>query len=322
MKKRILFLTFWALSTFAERVDRIAAVVNNEIIPQSEIEKRAAGELAKVAQDPSPLRRQALRKEVLQRALETLIGERLMERELKELNLEVTTADVELALEDVKKQNNLDDNQFASVLGQEGYTLSSYREFMRKHLSKMKLINMKVRSKVKVSDEDLKAEYAQYARLESNDFEVRARHILVPLDAKASDEDIEKARQKAAELRKEAVKPNVDFAQLAREKSGGPSASEGGDLGFFKRGVMVPEFEKAAFSLPEGGISEPIRTRFGWHVLKVEERRALPPKSFDEVKDVLQENLLRKQMEKYTDQYISELRQAASVEIKWDVQSL
>jgi peptidyl-prolyl cis-trans isomerase SurA len=79
---------------------------------------------------------------------------------------------------------------------------------------------------------------------------------------------------------------------------------------------MVPEFDKVAFSLPAGGVSDPVRTRFGWHVIKVEERRAVPVKSFEEMKDQLQEKLSREQLEKYTDQYVKELRQQAAVEVR------
>ncbi len=79
---------------------------------------------------------------------------------------------------------------------------------------------------------------------------------------------------------------------------------------------MVAEFEKAAFTLPVGGVSEPVRTKFGWHVLKVEERRAVPPKPFEEMKDQLKDRLLRGQLEKYTDQYMKELRQGAAVDVK------
>ena len=103
---------------------------------------------------------------------------------------------------------------------------------------------------------------------------------------------------------------------LAKKKSEGPSAADGGDLGFFKRGVMVAEFEKAAFTLPVGGISEPIRTKFGWHVLKVEEHKSLAAPPLDEVKDQLRDKMLRAQLEKYTEQYVMELRAAAVVDVK------
>jgi len=121
---------------------------------------------------------------------------------------------------------------------------------------------------------------------------------------------------KAAALADEARKPGVDFAELAKKKSEGPSAADGGDLGFFRRGVMVPEFERAAFNLPVGGVSDPIRTKFGWHVIKVEERRALAAKGFDDLKDQIRNKLLQQQLEKYTDQYVQELRAQAVVEEK------
>jgi peptidyl-prolyl cis-trans isomerase SurA len=221
-----------------------------------------------------------------------------------------------MGMDDVKKQNNITTEQFEGLLAQEGYTLASYKNFMRKHLARLKLVNLKVRSKVKISDEDLKAEYARWSHDESNEFEVHARHILVQLNPKATPEQIEQGRLKANLLMEEARKPGTNFAELAKKKSEGPSAADGGDLGFFKRGVMVAEFEKAAFTLPVGGISEPIRTKFGWHVLKVEEHKNLAAPPLDEVKDQLREKMLRAQLEKYTEQYVMELRAAAVVDVK------
>jgi peptidyl-prolyl cis-trans isomerase SurA len=127
---------------------------------------------------------------------------------------------------------------------------------------------------------------------------------------------VEAARLKAVALMDEAKVPGVDFAELAKKKSEGPSAADGGDLGFFKRGVMVPEFEKAAFTLMPGSVSEPIRTKFGWHVLKVEERKSMAAPPLDEVKEQLKERMLRAQLEKYTEQYVQELRAAAVVDVR------
>ncbi len=320
MKKQlftfVLSALLLSLPARAELVDRIAAVVNRDIVTLSEVEVRAAPELQKAAAEADPSKRSELRKLALKRAMDGLIGERLMESQLKELNIDVADAEIDLAIDDVRKQNNIDGPQFEQLLVSEGYSLASYRQFMKKHLARMKLVNLKVRSKVKVSDEDIKAEYQRGAKVESEDAEVRARHLLVQVAAQATLEQIEAARKKAADLMAEAKKPGVDFAELAKKKSEGPSAADGGDLGFFRRGVMVPEFEKAAFTLPLGGVSEPIRTKFGWHVIKVEERRALQARPFEEVKDALREKILRTQLEKYTEQYIQELRAQAVVEDK------
>lgn len=309
-------LTLGAVVARAELVDRVAAVVNTDIVALSEVEARAAPEMMRLRAETDPAKRNAQRQDTLKKALDVIIGERLLEEQVKDLNLEVAESEVDLAVDDVKRQNNLDGTQFEALLTQEGYSMETYRTFMKKHLARMKLVNLKVRQKVKIADEDLKAEYAKQARDEGQDAEVHARHILVQVAPKATPEQIAAAQAKAQALAEEARKPGVDFAELAKKKSEGPSAADGGDLGFFRRGVMVAEFERAAFSLPLGGVSDPVRTKFGWHVLKVEERRAVAPRPFDEVKEQLREKMLRGQLEKYTEQYVQELRAAANVEVK------
>ncbi len=317
VKRIALFsLLVFAPAAHAELVDRIAAVVNNDLITQSEVEARSAPDMARIRAEPDATKRAEMRKDLFKRAVDLLIGEKLMEAQIKELNIEVTDSEVDLGIEDVKKQNGIEGAQFEQLLAQEGYTLSSYRAFMKKHMAKLKLINLKVRSKVKVADEDLRAEYAKQSRDEALDAEVHTRHLLVQLSPKPTPEQVEAARVKAVALAQEARKPGVDFADLARRKSEGSSAAEGGDLGFFRRGTMVPEFEKAAFNLPIGGVSDPVRTKFGWHVIKVEERRAGTPKPFEEVKDQLRERMSRMQLEHYTEQYVQELRAAAVVDVK------
>ncbi len=300
----------------AELVDKVAAVVDEQVITLSEVERRAAPELRQSFNERDPQKRTAMRRAAMEGALESLIAEKLLEREMEELGITVGDQEVELGLEDVRRQNNFTPEQFEQALRQEGYTVQSYKEFMRKHLRRMKLVNLKVRSRVKVSEKDLRAEYDRWARMEQSDPEVHARHILVRLGKDATPEQEGEALAKARALAEEARKPGVDFAQLAREKSEGPSKDDGGDLGFFKRGMMLPDFDRVAFSLPEGGVSDPVRTHFGYHVIKVEERRSAALPSFEEVKAQLQDNVLRSQLEKYTEQYVKELRQKANVEIR------
>ncbi|MFP4108254.1 MAG: SurA N-terminal domain-containing protein [Desulfonatronovibrio sp.] len=130
-------------------------------------------------------------------------------------------------------------------------------------------------------------EIEQYYQANESDFvqeeRLSARHILISVDENASEEEAEQARQKITEIKAQLDK-GKDFAELAREYSQGPSADQGGDLGTFGRGQMVPEFEEAAFAMEPGEISDPVRTQFGWHLIKIEEHIPARTKGLDEVR--------------------------------------
>jgi len=126
-----------------------------------------------------------------------------------------------------------------------------------------------------LSDEELHKVYEQAVKQVPNEEEVHARHILV-----ASEDE---AKAVVAEL-----KSGADFAKLAKEKSKDPGAAEGGDLGYFTKEQMVPEFAEVAFKLDKGQISDPVKTQFGWHVIRVEDKRTRPTPTFDEVKSQIE----------------------------------
>lgn len=150
-----------------------------------------------------------------------------------------------------------------------------------------------------VTDEMVRARYDKELADTPPSNEVHARHILV------------KTKEEAEAIIKE-LDGGADFAELAKAKSTGPSAPNGGDLGYFQQGQMVPEFEKAAYGLDVGAYSkEPVQTQFGWHVLKVEDKRAVQPPAFDDVKDQVRSALLR---ETYFEM-VSKLREGAKVDV-------
>ncbi|MFP4088004.1 MAG: SurA N-terminal domain-containing protein [Desulfobacteraceae bacterium] len=122
--------------------------------------------------------------------------------------------------------------------------------------------------------------------------EVKARHILFKAGPEAADEVVQKAEDAAQKVLK-AARQGKDFAKLARQHSEGPTAADGGDLGYFQAGQMDPAFEKAAFALKPGEISDPVRTRFGYHLIKVEDVREPRTESLAEVREQIEENLTR-----------------------------
>jgi peptidyl-prolyl cis-trans isomerase C len=127
--------------------------------------------------------------------------------------------------------------------------------------------------------------------------EVHARHILVPTE--------DEAKAIEAELKK-----GADFAALAKEKSKDPGAAEGGDLGYFTKDQMVPEFSEAAFKLDKGQISDPVHTQFGWHIIQVEDKRIKPTPTFDQVKPQLENFVAHKAQA----ELVENLRKTATIE--------
>ena len=317
-RQALLAAALWVAAPLAraELVDRIAAVVNNDIITLSEVEKRAAPELARVNQETTGPDRAQKRAAALKRTLDTMIDEKLVDNELKELKVSIGDKEVDAAIDEVKKSYSLNDDQLQQAVAREGYTIPEYRESMRKQIGRYKLITEKVRKNVKVSDADVKTEYERMTRAEGEDYEVHIRHILIAVPRTATAAVVEQTRRKAAAVAAEARQPGVDFAQLAKKRSEGSSSSDGGDLGFFKRGTMVPEFERVAFNLKSGEVSDPVRTQFGWHVLKLEEIRKLGMKPLAELRPEIEERLRRQQAERLTSQYMETLRNAAVVEKK------
>jgi len=152
-------------------------------------------------------------------------------------------------------------------------------------------------AKTALTDEALHQTYDEAVRSMAGQEEVHARHILV--------EDENEAKSLLEQL-----KSGADFAALAKEKSKDPGAAEGGDLGYFTKDQMVPEFADVAFKMYPGQLSNPVKTQFGWHVIKVEDRRTKQPPEFDKVKDQIEAYLARKAQ---TD-FITKLRQSAKVE--------
>jgi peptidyl-prolyl cis-trans isomerase SurA len=304
-------------ATNAITVDRVAAVVDDTPILLSEVQERVAPEMMRQGpgtDDQAEIARR--RQEMMRAGLDVLINEKLLDEQLKGANIDIGDDQLQSAIDDVKRENHIpDDAAFAEALKHEGYTLASYKQKLRRDLEKMKLLNLKVHNQAKVTDNDVREAYNQTYVNQPSELEVHARHILVGLPKEPSAEAVAKALQRATEIAQRA-KAGGDFAAMARQLSDGPSATQGGDLGYFKRGVMVPEFERVAFELPVGAVSDPVRTQFGFHVIKVEDRRKALPPPFDTVKEQLRQKLTREQIDRLTADYLSGLRKDATVDIK------
>ena len=204
--------------------------------------------------------------------------------EAKRENLISYLADIIMVTQAADKKNLGDDPDFKRRLA-----------FLRNKL--LMGYELQREAKTALTDEALHQTYDEAVRSMAGQEEVHARHILV--------EDENEAKSLLEQL-----KSGADFAALAKEKSKDPGAAEGGDLGYFTKDQMVPEFADVAFKMYPGQLSNPVKTQFGWHVIKVEDRRTKQPPEFDKVKDQIEAYLARKAQ---TD-FITKLRQSAKVE--------
>jgi peptidyl-prolyl cis-trans isomerase SurA len=294
---------------------RVAATVNGEVITLRDLEQRAGSAYARAEAMPPGPEREKARAEALRTAFDQLVADRLFDGQAAALGVEVTDAEVDSAIDEIQRRNRLDEASFEQALAQQGLDRASFRKSVKRDLESMRILQVKVRSRVKVTDEDVKAYWQSHPQEFRAAEEVRVRHLFVASPEDSSPEAAARAQAKAERLLARA-RTGGDFAALARAESEGPSASDGGDLGWIARGQIQPDLEEAAFALPAGGVSGLVRTRAGWQILKVEARRGGGVRPFDEVKEDIRNRLVNEQAESYRNQFVAELRKDAAIDVR------
>ncbi|MEL6188052.1 MAG: peptidylprolyl isomerase, partial [Myxococcota bacterium] len=242
-------------------IDKIVAVVNGEIITLSQLEA-AATPFARPDVDPA-----ALRADII----EQLVNEKLMEQQVKESKIGITDAELKAAIQDILRQNNLTEDQLMEALAARNMGFKEYQEDVKSQLIRLKLVDMKVRAKVVIPEDDLQAEYEIRTRDERAIRKVSLSHIFLrfPADA-APDQQAEITAR--AETLVARIKAGEDFAAVAKEASDGPTASSGGEMGEFEEDTLFPEFAKALKSMTDGEVSGPVSTPSGVHILRLDRR--------------------------------------------------
>jgi len=307
----ILFWTFLMPGLAAGKVfDRVVAKVNSEIITLSSIEERAEILKTKYRNDLA----KPEDKEILREALDMMVEEKLQLQQGKKMNLEVDDAAVDAAIKDIEVKNGLAEGQLAVMLESEGRSMESYKNHIREQILVSKITQFELGSRVSVSGRKIDKYYHDNQKDFWEPGKARVRHILI-LSEKGSPESKKKEKYERINNILAEIKAGKDFAEAAREYSEDISASSGGDVGFVEKGKMVPEFEKAVYSLKEGEISGIVETEFGYHLIKAEEiqkGRTLPLK---EVKNKIQYILAGKKQKSAFEDWMKELRESAYIEI-------
>ena len=309
-------LTLTSAAAHARVVEKIAAVVGDSVILGSEIEEKAAPLLAEVSRLPEASKRAARAAALRREVLERLIDDELILQQATELKLSVTSEQVDASIEEIKRQNNIDDDQLREALRAQGMAMAAYRADLKKQLLRFRVINIAVGSRVTISDDDVKTYYDRHMKDGANT-QVRASHIFVAIPENADAAVVAEKQAQAKKLLDRAL-AGEDFAKLAREASDDPATrAEGGDLGYFGKDMLPKAIEEMVFAMKVGEVRGPVRADRGFHVIKLVDRKIKDPKPLDEVKDDVRMQLRQKEMERQTKSYLAELRKKTLVDIRY-----
>lgn len=253
--------------------------------------------------------------EIWRDMLDKIIDTELLVQDTKLKKISATEAEVDTEL--AKFREKFPSEQvFQSWLGEQGFTEAEIRDEFRKSLGVSKMIKQHVHQKVKIAEKDAKEYYDKNPDQFREPEQFRASHVLVKVDKGADDATKAEARKEIAQVLADA-KAGKDFATLAREHSDDPgSKSKGGDLDWFGRGMMVPAFEEAVIKLAKpGDLSDIVETPYGFHIIRLTEKKPPHVIPFDEVKTDLMDFLTAKKKDESLRGYVETLRKKANVKI-------
>ena len=252
-------------------------------------------------------------KEMEKQALQQLISAEL----LYQAGQKLETKDLDKQIDEKLSQGmarfpNKDD--FAKALKDLDMTENDLRDYTRRDLIISNFVEKTIIPKITVSEEDARKFYDQNADKFTRPESVRASHILIGADPKATADEKKTAREKADKLRKE-LAGGADFAALAKANSTCPSSQQGGDLGTFGKGQMVPAFEQAAFAMKPGDISDVVETQFGYHIIKLTEKKPSDKIEFKDVRPRIEEFLKTQKVGAAVNEYVETARKTAKIEV-------
>lgn len=282
------------------------ATVNDISITKGELNIMIMGYLKSMRADVNQIKSQPERWNNMEKSfLDTMVGIELFFQEANKQKLVVPEEQVKQVMDMVvKKYGSIDD--LKKVEGKDGVKL------LKKSISRKLLIDKLIDKEIgqHITEKEIKQYYEQNKTNFMQKAQIRVSHILVPASEDASPDEIKKAEGKAAGILKK-LKKGGDFSELASENSSCPSKAKGGDLGFFSRGQMVPEFEKAAFNLKMNETSGVVKTSFGFHVIRKTGEKEAGQKKFEDVREFIVQQLKSQKVKAY----LAKLKENAHIEI-------
>ena len=288
----------------------VLARVNGETVTKSDFD-RAVQAVEARAGGPIPADQ---RDRVLRGVLDQLIGYKVLAQETKARNIAVPDAEIDARINQIRGQFP-NEEAFTAMLAQRKLTLEQVKSDARQDMAISKMIDAEIAATIAVKPEQVTDFYAKNPDQFKEGESVRASHILIAVPKGADAAAKAQARAKAEGVLKD-VKAGKDFAALAKEHSADPgSAAQGGDLGFFQQGQMVGPFNDAAFSLAPGSISDLVETDFGFHIIKVVEKKPGRTIPLEDVKPQVEQYLQQMNRQEQTEAFVNGLRAKGKIEV-------
>ncbi len=304
------------------KADEVAVTVNGVAILESDVEAKIKPQFEqmtkRIGSQMPPAFIEQYKTQLKQQALDTMIVEQLLDEKVAADKIVVTEEDVIDQIKEMASQQQppLSLADFKSLIAAYGQSFDEVKQRIRRGLSYQKLVEAQFVGKINVTEDDAKKYYSENKSKFETPEQVRASHILIKTDSADPNADPNqvkaKAKAKAEGLLKQ-IRDGADFATLAKANSDGPSAPKGGDLGFFSRGQMVPDFEKAAFELKVGQVSDIVQTQFGYHIIKAVDHKDAAVIPFEQAKDDILKTLTQNRQNELAEKFIESLKAQASI---------
>jgi parvulin-like peptidyl-prolyl isomerase len=316
-----IFLVVWAVILLcapvrAEVVDRIIAVVNDEIITLYEFNAAFEPYRKNIENTYKGKDKEAVIKQAKDTFLQRSIDNILIEQEAKRAGTGIIIKDEEVmeVIQDMLAKQKINMQDFLKNLAREGGSLDAVKKDIRTQMMRMRLLRREIRSKVVVTDEEI-GEYYNKNRQEYEGKEtVRIKQLLLLLPPNADKTIKEKVKNEALQLHKRVLNGESFDLLIAKYSQG--TAGQGGDIGFVGRGTIIPEVEAAAFSLSVGQISEVIESSLGFHIIQVVDKKGAGLKSIAAVREEIKTKLEDEKLDKKYDEWITSVRSKSHIEVK------
>lgn len=296
----------------AKIIDKIIAIVNGEIITLSQLERYRA-QLREEFEATGKRGTEIL--DSKRALLNRLIEEKLVDQQCRKLGIKVSERDIDMAIDDVKRANAITDGQLKMALLAQGLSWEEYREQLREELKRAKLVSRVVRRELSVDGEALKRFYLEHIERFKEPDQIRVSHILIMIPQDSDDLLVAALRYKGETILGR-VRRGEDFQQLARSYSDDVSAQNGGDLGFFKTGELLPEIERAISDLRPGQLAGLVRTKMGFHIIKLTDRKEGSVVPYDEVTEKVRNQYIAEQSKRAYKAWLQQLKSESFIEVK------